>query len=232
MERAAAEKIFTSVGWLSQQPENFQAKLLGRGHLVALAADAYVFHADDPPGGIYGIADGSIGILVPTRGASMRLATILRAGTWFGQGPLITGRARTLAFRAFEPTVVMRVDLPALGEISAHNPQARLCFAALANDATVITIQVVHDLLIRQTERRLAATLLRIAGAHDEPASSRLRKICLSQAELAEMANTSRHSANRALREFEESGWIAISYKHIQICDPVSLEEFAYGGAD
>jgi CRP-like cAMP-binding protein len=227
MIRADSERILRSVGWLSHQPEKFQTKLLRHAELVELARDKDVFNAGDPSGGVYGIVDGAIGSFIPSNVAGLRLATIMRTGVWFGYGPLITGQPRTLAFHAYEPTVMMKVHLATVRRISLEDPEARLHLATLADQATTIAIRVVHDLLIRKTKRRLAATLLRVAGDVDGRISSG-KQIRLSQAMLAEMANTSRQSANQTLNEFEQSGWIAIGYEHVQIRNPASLKQFAY----
>jgi CRP-like cAMP-binding protein len=224
-----ADKILAVTGWLSNQPYDFQRTLLSVGQIESLEAEQFVFHFDDAPGGIFGIVDGGIGALIPTMGSTFRLATILRPGVWFGHGPLLRGRRRTLSFRATEPSTLMRVDLAALNELRSAHPETTGYFASLSEQGTEVAIQVVHDLLIPDTGRRIAATLLRVAGVHDNPAAGKLRKIRLSQTELAEMANTSRHSANRALGFFEQSGWIAVSYRHIQLLDPISLAEFAHG---
>ena len=91
-----------------------------------------------------------------------------------------------------------------------------------------VAIQVIADLLIPQTDRRVAATLLRLAGAHANPAAGKMGEIKLNQTELAEMANTSRHSVNRAFGRFEARGWIAVNYNVVQLRDPIALAEFAH----
>ena len=230
MKRPIAEKILASTGWLSNQPSDFQRKLLAIGQIVNLQTDEFIFHVDDPQGGIFGIIDGGIGALIPTEGSSLRLATILRSGVWFGHGPLLRKGRRTLSFRATEPSTLMRVDLAALNSLRSAQPATMNNFATLSEQGTDVTIQVVHDLLIPDTGRRIAATLLRVSGVHENPGAGKMRKIRVNQAEIAEMANTSRHSANRALGIFEQSGWIAVSYRHIQLLDPISLAEFAHGG--
>lgn len=192
--------------------------------------DEAIFQIDDPPGGIFGIIEGAIGVLIPLRDPNRneQLADILRQGTWFGYGPLIAGTRRTLGFKAIEPTVAFRVDLAALKEASAKDAVFAKCLASLADQATVVAINVIRDLLIPDMEKRIAATLLRVTGANSGRGASSPPSVHLTQSDLAELANASRHSVNRLLQRLEQVGWIEISYRHIQLLEPAALMRFAY----
>ena len=132
MKRSIAEKILASTGWLSHQPVAFQRTLLSAGKIEIVEVEQYVFHFDDEPGGIFGIIDGGIGVLIPTMGSNFRLATILRSGVWFGYGPLVRRPRRSLSFRATEPSALMRVELGAVNQLRAAHPDAMSCFATLS----------------------------------------------------------------------------------------------------
>jgi hypothetical protein len=82
-----AERAVLRHGWLAHQPPVFQQAVLRRARLVSLPDGEYAFHAGDDLGGVYGVAAGGVGILIPGRGASLRLAQVIRAGVWFGHGP-------------------------------------------------------------------------------------------------------------------------------------------------
>lgn len=229
MSHPAAEKILKSTGWLARQPADFQTRFLRHGEVVDFGPDEFVWHAGDQAGGIFGIIEGAVGVLVPAEETGLRLAHIMRTGAWFGYGPLFTGGERTLTFRTTEPSVVMKIELARLNEAGRADLAFTRIMSTLGIQTATITIQIIHDLLIPQTDRRIAATLLRVADLQQKPRLSRMREIRLNQAELAEMANTSRHSVNRTLRRFQENDWIGVTYRHVEILNPAALSKFARG---
>jgi CRP-like cAMP-binding protein len=229
MERARIEAILAARGWLAGCEPALRRAILARTRPVCFSADEFVFHAGDLAGGIYGIAHGGIVVSVATAVAAPAIASILRAGMWFGNGPLVSDRRRMLSFHAAETSVTLHLPLPAIRELSGTSIAAARSFADLAGFNMRAALRTVSDLLIPQTDRRIAATLLRVTradeGEHPEnPAGFRLR-----QAELGEMANASRRSVVRALAVFEARSWVALGYQRIAVADPVALARFAYG---
>lgn len=228
MSHPTAEKILKSTGWLARQPLDFQIRFLRHGEIVEFGPDEFVLHAGDQAGGVFGIIEGAVGVLVPAEEAGLRFAHIMRTGAWFGYGPLFTGGQRTLTFRTTEPSIVMKIELARLNEVGRADLAFTRIMATLGVQTATIAIRIIHDLLIPQTDRRIAATLLRVADVQNSR-SSGMREVRLNQAELAEMANTSRHSVNRTLRLFQEDSWIGVTYRHVRILNPAALSKFAHG---
>ncbi|MCX7303734.1 MAG: Crp/Fnr family transcriptional regulator [Hyphomicrobiales bacterium] len=206
----------------------FQTMILNSGLLREYERGDYVYHAGDETGGIYGVVHGAFGVALSHRGGSPRLTTVVRAPTWFGHGPLITGEPRFLSFRAMEPSLALQVPLSAVRRIAALSSENMASLVKLLNLNMSIVIDVTGDLQIARADRRIAATLLRSAGmAHD--AATGQPDIWLSQSDLSEMANVSRQSVNTNLRSFEESGWVELGYERIRIRNAKELQSFAYG---
>lgn len=229
-KRKPPGELLTSIGWLARQPRDFQAELLKRGHIEKFPRDTFFFHLGDEPGGVYGIIDGSVGVLLPTSDSVVRLAEILRPGVWFGNGPLLTKGVRTLTFQAREAVTAMHVELGHLHEVGARSTDFMRILGSIGSVGAEIAIRTIQDLLIPQTERRIAATLLRVTGSASNFGPARTREVQLNQAELAEMANTSRHTVSRTLNLFENAGWIVVSYKNIRIQNSEKLAAFTISG--
>ncbi|MEJ1937121.1 cyclic nucleotide-binding domain-containing protein, partial [Nostoc sp. NIES-2111] len=90
MEPFAHSGAMTARGWLSAQPPGFQRDVLRAGRLRHYGAKESVFEIADDPGGIYGVASGSFFVSVQLQDGTVRLAHIIRPGTWFGHGPALT----------------------------------------------------------------------------------------------------------------------------------------------
>tara|TARA_R110002110_G_scaffold179197_19_gene384662 strand:+ start:2007 stop:2723 length:717 start_codon:yes stop_codon:yes gene_type:complete len=229
MNRAKLDAIARSSGWLALQPELFQDAVLGKASVVSFAARAYVFHTGDEPGGVYGVLSGGFGIYIAGRDSSVSLGHVLRAGRWFGYGPALTRVSRTLTFRTMEPSAAFFLPLAALDEIGSRNTDfmRRVCtMLAVAVDEAIATTV---DLLIRRSDMRIAAILLRVTGVEDGIGPSEPEGYILTQTELAEMANVSRDVVNRTLARFKAQGWVALTYNRIAVRDPAALSGFASG---
>lgn len=231
-DKKSTGEFLTSTGWLSRQPSDFRAEFLRHGRIEKFQRDEFLFHLGDEPGGVYGIIDGSVGVLLPTSDTAVRLAEILRPGIWFGNGPLLTKGVRTLTFQARETVTAMHIDLAHLDEIGARSTNFMRILGSIVDVGTEIAIRTVQDLLIPHSERRIAATLLRVTiGSANNLGPTRTREVRLNQAELAEMANTSRHTVSRALSLFEKAGWVVVSYRSIRIRNSTKLAAFVISGS-
>lgn len=179
------------------------------------AAKEGVFEIDDDPGGVYGVASGSFFVSVQSQDGTVRLAHIIRPGTWFGHGPALTSENRLLAFAAAEPSAAVYLPLAAIRKLQADDPAYSRAFASLAEHNIRQPIQALCDLLIPRASQRIAAVLLRVTAALDPMVPHPPDGFVLTQSDLAQMANTSRQVANTMLRKFETNGWISTTYNRI-----------------
>lgn len=229
MDRARAERLILQRGWLSEQPEEARTAILQRARLVRHDAGGFVFHAGDEAGGICGVVSGGIGIYLPTEGDDLRLAHIGRCGVWFGYGPLIRGRRRTLSFSPTEATWLLQVPLPALQEIAGSSLVHQRAVLSVGEYGMDVAITIIENLLIQNHARRIAATLLRVAPDTHEDRGQEPEGVALTQSQLGEMASVGRQVVNRALQRMESNGWIAVSYGRIKLLDRSAIVAFAKG---
>ena len=229
MERATAERRILLRGWLSEQPEEVRAAILHRARLVRYEAGDYVFHAGDETGGICGLVSGGIGIYLPSESGDLRLAHIGRSGVWFGYGPLIRGRRRSLTFSPTEATWLLQVPLPALQEIAGASLVQQRAILSIGEYGMDTAIAVIDNLLIQNNARRIAATLLRVAPVPEPWDGSKEVEIIITQSQLGEMATVGRQVVNRELQRLEAKRWLSVSYSRIKILNRDALAGFARG---
>ncbi|HVZ10405.1 Crp/Fnr family transcriptional regulator [Rhodopila sp.] len=230
MDRKDAESVARSWGWLSQQPRGVQNEVLRRSRLMHVDTGTLLYQIDDTGGGIYGVAEGAIGIHVASPSTGSTLAHIVRRGFWFGHAPILARRGRAAAARAAGPSCLIYLPLREMERLSRSSTAFTRALASLSDDAFRVAAGVITDLLIRRADCRIAATLLRVTGALEACAPDAPAGFRLTQAELGEMANASRHLVNRTLGRFEANGWVSRSYSYIAICQPESLAAFVRDG--
>jgi CRP-like cAMP-binding protein len=151
----------------------------------------------------------------------------MRRGTWFGHRPLMTGRRRILSAQACEPTSALQVPLSALERIIVADPAAARHIGAIAEYNHEILIAITTDLLIRETDRRIAAVLLRITAAEDGVEPDDPRGFPLTQQLIGDLSNASRDTVNRVLASLAGRGWISWRYGRAYILDVEALAAFA-----
>jgi len=95
------------------------------GHLerVSLPEGTVLLHQDDPPGDIYVLESGRLGVETTTaEGSRIRLRT-LRPGVVVGEVTLYTGIARTADVVAEVPSVVLRIGRESIERLEAEEPE-------------------------------------------------------------------------------------------------------------
>ena len=215
-------------GWLAGQPERFREQILRMIVPMHAPRSMPVFSVDGPAGGIYGIVSGGIGIEGSGPYNVPRLGHILRAGSWFGHGPAMSGRDhRVQNMRAMEDSELVYVPLAPLRALLETDAQAARCVGTIADGGNILGTRVISDLLIPSVPHRIAAVLLRVTGAEEGIEPDHPEGFIISQSDLGEMANVSRSNVNRVLGDFARAGWITKHYNRLRIRDTAALQGFA-----
>jgi CRP-like cAMP-binding protein len=225
IDRAEAERRVLQTGWLADQPEDVRRPVLKVARLVHYPAGEFIFHAGDAEGGLYGVVTGGVGVHLPSDEGLTVLVHVLRCGLWFGYGPLVRGRRRSLTFSVIEPSLLFHLPLSNAQEIANRSPSHQRAILSVSEYGMDVATKIIETLLIRNIDRRIAATLLRVAPLPEVGNSS--IDVFLTQSQLGEMANAERQVVNRALKRLEDKGWIRASYGRIEIIDAAALGTFA-----
>lgn len=220
--------LFGARGWLSDQPQAIQLRILAIARPAHAVRGAWIFAVNDPPGGIYGIVSGGVGIEGAGPYNLPRLGHVLRSGSWFGHGPILTGGGnRVQGMRALEDSQLVYVPLSPLRALVSEDPLAARCVGQMADGGSMLGTRVISDLLIPSVPHRIAAVLLRITGAEEGVEPHHPDGFLITQTDLGEMANVSRSNVNRVLGDFARRGWITKHYQRIMVRDLAGLQAFA-----
>ncbi len=230
MKLSDAQHSLLQRGWLAQVEPRVSIAVMAAVRIVLLSEGQALFHPKDEPGGIYGVAAGGILLSVVGLDGLPVPGHIMRSGGWFGYGSVALRQNRILMAQANEASVVVQLPLMAIETLRARLPDASRAFGQLSAHGEAALLNTVSDLLVRDTDRRLAAVLLRVTGALDATLDRDPRGVPLAQALLAEMANTSSHTVARFVTFAEGQGWIEWRYRRVRIVRPDLLERFAAKG--
>ena len=94
-----------------------------------------------------------------------------------------------------------------------------------------VAVTIAADLLIRDSERRCAAVLLRLGGCRFAgPEDKESVEVSVTQNELAGAANLSRNSVGTMLQRLKARGLIELGYRGMTVCSSKALRAFVDQG--
>jgi CRP-like cAMP-binding protein len=229
MDEALARDVLMQQGWLSLMPAEFAASLMSLSVWRYYAANEPIYAAGDPPGGIYGIAAGSVAFTAAMGSPASPVLHVGRAVSWTGVGPLLSGQPRRASLVAVAPVCAAYVPLRSLRSMLDANPAwwKHIAQELLMEFDTVTT--AASDATIPSSTRRCAATLLRLADSRFDRSPSRDPSIQLSQEQIGRMMNLSRSSTSTVLARLADQGLIKLGFRAIELVDIDGLRAVADG---
>jgi CRP-like cAMP-binding protein len=231
MQREEGLALLAASRWLSATPRGFRDALLSGARWSRVEAGEPLTLGGEDRRELIGIAEGIAGVTSVLGPAETPMLTLVHAVCWVGYGPMLRDRARVVTVEARTPLWVATIPETRLLPVLAQTPAWWRCFLPLMAEYGDAAAAIACDLLIRRSDQRLAATILRFAnlrGFGAKPAA--VTRIPVSQAELAEAANLSRNAAGRILRRFSSQGLIDTDYRGLKLRDPAGLAAVAEGG--
>jgi CRP/FNR family cyclic AMP-dependent transcriptional regulator len=204
-------------------PEADRRRFLAISRRRRFARGEVVFHRDDPADSLHLVVNGRFAVLITTPLGQTATLAVRGAGDSFGETALLAARAkRTATVRALEAAETFAVDEAAFAELRNGFPAVdRILFAALSGE-----LRRTNDLLLEAlylpVDRRLRRRLLELTRIYGSDQDAEVT-IPLTQTELAEMAGTSRATANQILREEEDRGALRLERGRIVTLDRAGL---------
>jgi len=226
----ASCEVVRRAGWLSITPLSFQNDVLARCHLQTFKSGESIYHVNDPPGGMFGLVSGGLGVSIAPGEREPHFAHFARPGAWFGEAAAITGQPRRVGLSATRDSELLHLPLPEIRQIVGANPEAWRLFALVTIGHLDMAIGASDDLLIRDHVKRCIAVLLRLGGCRmgSSPEAAPV-EIDVSQEEIAALSNVARTTASAVLRDLEAKGCLEQSYRRIRILAPDALRGMLQG---
>lgn len=228
MDKAAAREKLLRNGWLSMMPPEFSAALLDICVWKSFSENAPLYLAGDPPGGIYGIVEGTISITLGLGRADSPPVNFGKAVVWTGLGPLLSGQPRRATIMCTERVFAAYAPLPRLRALLSAQPGWWMHMAQELLIEFDLAASIANDLLIRSARRRCAAMLLRLGDCRfAPPQGGTIAEAHVTQEALAELCNLSRSSISLILKTMLDGGQISASYRTVRLLDYEALRLIA-----
>jgi CRP/FNR family cyclic AMP-dependent transcriptional regulator len=217
--------VLAAQGWFSQRSPQTRARLGAIARLRSFAKNDRVYLAGDPPNGVFGLISGSLHISIPR--ADGEDYTLHRAGVgfWVGDLALFSQGARLISVHAAEPTLMVQLPARGLRRLAQEDPRLYADFYALTYENFRTAFQIISNLAISSTDKRLADRLLLEVEARGDGNGW----ISISQTELASLTAVSLPTLKRVVRRFADMRLINHKYARIQVLDQNALKQICKG---
>jgi len=191
--------------------------------LQEFAPGEKIYSSGDVAGGMYGLISGGVSVWLDKGERAPSFAHFFQPGTWFGEGPAISGRPRIVGLAATRATQLLFLPARSIEEIVRDDPSAWRLIAGLVLAKLDLAMGAIDDLMIRDHDQRLMGVLLRLGGCRSAGADEAPVDVDVSQEDLAAMANVARTTANASLGRLVAAGLVKLTYRRIVILEPSKL---------
>lgn len=216
-------EALSGIGWLSRMPGDFRDAMLSAAIWRTAQPGTAFMHAGATEGGMFAIARGIAEIAFIDGHPDARLVDLVHAGFWAGYRPLL-GRPRALSLVARNTVLWALVPQSSLIRMLGENPRWWQHLMQLSEDNIEIVTTAFADLMRKDSQQRVAAVLLRLAGCRQSgPPAGETAEVRVSQADLAAMAVMSRNTLNTIIGALESAGQVSTGYRSIILRDAAAM---------
>ncbi|HZZ23232.1 MAG TPA: Crp/Fnr family transcriptional regulator [Roseiarcus sp.] len=224
-------EILKDGGWLSATPAEFPDAILSRCAWESLEAGAPIQAGGEEEGELIGLARGIVEMRTILGRADTPLMHFAHPVFWFGYVPILTGQPRRVSAATKSPVWLARIPQAVVTTLLAERPEWWRHLTRLSIIYGDVSQTIAADLMIRDSEQRSAAVLLRLGGRRFAgPEDTEPVEVPVTQNELAGAANLSRNSIGTMLQRLKARGLIELGYRGVVVPAPAALRAFVDQG--
>lgn len=203
-------------GWLAEQPEDFQQRILALGRWRTYAAGEPIYEVGDEPNGVFGLERGELDVSMPISDHEMVVLHRAQPGLWVGDSATVSQEPRVVSLTAHVDSLVIAIPAGPLIRHLADRPHDLIYFYKLNHANFMMTLKGLADIIAAPPRARFARLLLRLASADGT--------VRATQTELGVMAGMSRSAFRRAFAGLIEAGIVKTEYGTVRILDRIALQ--------
>jgi CRP/FNR family cyclic AMP-dependent transcriptional regulator len=202
---------------LAGMPDEAQRTLLSLCRRRRFRRGEVVFHDGDPGETLHLVAKGHFAVRVTTPLGDTAMLRVFQPGDSFGELAALEPAPRAGTVIALEEADTLSLSHPQLDELRAMHPGVdRLLSAALIGEVRRLAGALVEALYL-PVDRRLWRRLVDLAEIYADGGPT--VTVPFTQEDLAQLAGTTRPSANKVLRAGEVAGIVHMTRGRIEVLD-------------
>jgi CRP/FNR family transcriptional regulator, cyclic AMP receptor protein len=188
-----------------------------------------IFREGDTGDTCYVIRSGSVSVMREHQDGRVIALAELRAGAMFGELSMFGGETRSATVETLEPTravALLAADFQRL--LRSHPEIAVKMLHALADRLREANERLLQQSFQTVAGRVASALLAQVIARQAEGAGDSEVLVKATQAEIANLAGTSRESASRFLATLERASVVALGRGKVTVHDPARLRNYIH----
>jgi CRP-like cAMP-binding protein len=202
------------------------AELARFGELVrekSYPKGSVILFEDDPGDSLFVVRDGRVKVVLVAEDGREVILGLLGVGEHFGELSLIDDQPRSAHVIAMEESTLLVLRRDDFRRRVEASPQVAWSLLAELSRRLRRADGKIGSLVLLDVPGRIARMLL---DAADEGGSPLIEKPLTHQT-IAHLIGASRETVSRAMREFQDNGWISTDRRRIRITDRAALDKRA-----
>jgi CRP/FNR family transcriptional regulator, cyclic AMP receptor protein len=188
-----------------------------------------IFREGDVGDTCYLLRSGAVLLTREHQDGRMIALAELRSGAMFGELAMFRGETRSATAEAVEDTTAVALLARDVQRLIRHNPDIALKLLAAMGER----VRRTNERLLQQSFQTVAgrvasAVLAQVMARQDEGAPERDVLVQATQAEIAQLAGTSRESASRFLAVLEREGVVSLGRGKVTVHEPGRLRNYIH----
>jgi len=184
---------------------------------VRCSAGYLIYLQDTEATCFYYLKSGQVKSFIQSEDGGERVLNIYHAGSLFGEASFFDELPRVSSAVALTACGIVPIDRELVAQEFARDPELALAMMKyLARTVRLLSGQV-DQMAFRPARWRVANYLLALSPANG--------LISCTQDDIAAAVSASRVTVSRALNEFAQKGWVALSYRGVRLLERERLYE-------
>lgn len=210
-----------------------RAGLMASGVRKKLQHNEFVYLQDDTVDALYIVESGHIRLSSLMEDGSAVIYHVLTRGEIFGELGVFDGGKHCDMATSLGTSVIMAIPARHFAVQAAKFPELNLALGRLIAQRYRAYVELTRILSLKSLSARLSQSILRLADSLGTVTTIKERKVpvissIITQSDLGLMARGARGNVNRALKDWEQKGWIAIRDREILLLDRNKLNEISF----
>ena len=212
---------------LTDLPDATRRDFLSRARRRRFRKGEVVFHEGDPGDALHLVERGHLIVQRSTLQGDVATVLALGPGDVFGELSVVAPAPRVATVTAVDAAQTLAVHRDVFDELRRIHPAVdRVLIYALAAEVRRLSARLVEALYV-SSEKRVFLRILEMSQVFGTEESDGPVSIPLTQEQLAQMAGTTRPTANRVLRAAEQEGCIRVARGKVEVLDPAAVARHA-----
>jgi CRP/FNR family cyclic AMP-dependent transcriptional regulator len=182
-----------------------------------------ILFEDDPGDSLFVVRDGRVKVVLIGEDGREVILGVLGVGEYFGELSLIDDRPRSAHVIAMEDSNLLVLRREDFRNRVESSPRVAWSLLTELSRRLRRADDKIGGLVLLDVPGRIARLLLDLA---EESGANAIEKTLTHQT-IAQMIGASRETVSRAMKDFQDAGWITVERRRIAIADRAALEQRA-----